>query len=398
MTCWRIFILLFFIGFLPAQALAAPRIVELRADSGSGIDRIVLGFTQAVTPNIFTLDNPDRLVIDVAASQWEAGSTLPASYQGRLIRNVRFGLFNPETSRIVFDLNGPAKIQNSYVIPASGGYHFRFVVELQASGAIASAPAAPSAEPVPVKQTTGVIPPPKLKPRMMAQEQQKPLIVIDPGHGGVDPGAIGPKGTQEKHVTLRYAEALRKALLRTGRYRVVMTREDDRFILLRERVQVARKMRGDLFVSLHADSAPTPLARGLSVYTLSETASDKEAEAIAASENKADMVAGIDLSAESSDVANILIDLARRDTKNRSSQFADMIVEKVGKHVRLLPNTHRYAGFIVLKTLDIPSVLVELGFISHPQEERQLQTEEHMDKTVRGVVSSIDSFFGANPI
>lgn len=194
-------------------------------------------------------------------------------------------------------------------------------------------------------------------------------------------------------MVLTFAKALQQALLNTEKYKVKMTRESDIFIPLRERVNIARKAKGAIFISLHADSAPSDDARGLSVYTVSEKASDAEAEALAANENKVDLLGGMDLSNEREDVADILISLAQRDTKNQSALLADKLVVSLEKNVRTLHNTHRFAGFAVLKAPDIPSVLIETGFISHPDEEKLLKTKEYRDKLINGIVRGVDEYF-----
>jgi N-acetylmuramoyl-L-alanine amidase len=221
----------------------------------------------------------------------------------------------------------------------------------------------------------------------------KPVIVIDPGHGGVDPGAIGVSGIYEKYITLAVARDLKANLEKGGRYKVYLTRDRDVFIRLRERVAIGRQHGADLFVSLHADSVGNPQLKGLSVYTLSQNASDSEAQALADKENKADLIAGIDLSHESADVANILIDLAQRETMNRSAVFAGGMVEEVGRETQLLGNTHRFAGFAVLKAPDVPSVLVELGYLSNDTEERNLRQPEYRARLAKAISRSIDRFF-----
>ncbi len=199
----------------------------------------------------------------------------------------------------------------------------------------------------------------------------------------------------EKDVVLAYAQALKAKLLKSGHYRVKLTREDDRFIMLRQRVAIARKAGANLFISLHADSAPDMEARGLSVYTVSEKASDEETEALAARENKADVLAGVDLSEERDDVAGILISLAERETKNRSATLADLLVTRLEDKVHLLPNTHRFAGFAVLKAPDIPSVLIEIGFLSHPEEEKLLKSKAYREKVTSGIAEGIDAYYPA---
>jgi N-acetylmuramoyl-L-alanine amidase len=218
------------------------------------------------------------------------------------------------------------------------------------------------------------------------------VIVIDPGHGGDDPGAIGVSGTYEKNITLAAARDVRNELQRLGGYRVVLTRERDKFIRLRDRVAFGRDAGADLFVSLHADTMPNRQVRGASVYTLSETASDAEAAALAVQENKADLIAGVDLTQETSEVANILIDLAQRETMNRSAQFAALLVDELRRETRLLRNTHRFAGFAVLKAPDVPSVLVELGFLSNRRDEKMLRTKAYRQKLAAAIARGIDRY------
>ena len=223
--------------------------------------------------------------------------------------------------------------------------------------------------------------------------KKPPIIVIDAGHGGVDSGTIGVTGIYEKNLVLSYAKAIKEKLLKSGKYRVQLTRDGDYFIPLRERVAIARKAGANLFVSIHADSADDMAARGLSVYTVSEKSSDKEAAALAARENKSDIIGGMDLSDARPDVADILISLSQRATKNNSAFFADLLVLTLGDRVHLLQHTHRFAGFAVLKAPDIPSVLVEIGFLSHPKEEKLLQSKIYREKVIAGIAAGIDSYF-----
>lgn len=218
-------------------------------------------------------------------------------------------------------------------------------------------------------------------------------IVIDAGHGGVDPGAIGGKGQHEKDIVLAAAHALKDALERTGRYKAVLTRDGDTFIRLRERIAIARRVDADLFISLHADSIGDPSLRGLSVYTLSETASDKEAEALATNENKADIIAGIDFSHQEPEVANILIDLAQRRTMNYSARLAGYVVDEIKHETKLLSRPHRFAGFAVLKAPDVPSILVELGFLSNAEDSRRLNDPAYRQRVADGLTRAVDRYF-----
>ncbi|MBI3445505.1 MAG: N-acetylmuramoyl-L-alanine amidase [Magnetospirillum sp.] len=223
-----------------------------------------------------------------------------------------------------------------------------------------------------------------------------PVIVIDPGHGGVDPGATGVSGIYEKHITLAMARELKAMLEKNGRYRVHLTRDRDVFIRLRERVAIARAQGADLFISLHADAVQSPNIRGLSVYTLSRNASDAEAQALAEKENKADLIAGIDLTHESADVAGILIDLAQRETMNRSAGFATELVDEVGQEMDVLDNTHRFAGFAVLKAPDVPAVLVEMGYLSNEAEEKMLRQPQYRARLAKTIAKAVERFFPPN--
>lgn len=251
--------------------------------------------------------------------------------------------------------------------------------------------ASASKTPVPQMFRPGPTPVPAQKPE---RDTRKKIVVIDPGHGGIDPGAISKNGQEEKELTLKYALDLKRALEKTGRYNVVLTRMDDRFLRLRERIAIARRVHGDLFISLHADSNPEPSARGLSVYTLSENASDKEAAMLAQRENKAEILDGIDLSDQSDDVAGILIDLAQRESKNKSARMATYMVRELKPHISLVRNTHRFAGFAVLKLPDMPSVLVELGFMSNEEDERKLKDPEYGKQIIRSLIKAIDRYYG----
>ena len=224
-------------------------------------------------------------------------------------------------------------------------------------------------------------------------KDNRQIIVLDPGHGGVDPGATGVSGIYEKYITYSMARELQQQLEKTGHYKVHLTRDRDVFIPLRDRTAIARQLNADLFISLHADVVSDADIRGLSVYTLSQNASDTEAQALADKENKSDLIAGIDLSHETADVTNILIDLAQRETMNRSAGFAGEIVEELGRETPLLTNTHRFAGFAVLKSPDVPAVLIEMGYLSNPIDEKNLRQPEYRAKLAHAISRAVDRYF-----
>ena len=221
-----------------------------------------------------------------------------------------------------------------------------------------------------------------------------PLVMLDPGHGGIDPGCIGASGTYEKNIALSTAHELARQLTATGRFRVELTRMDDEFVPLPERVERARAAGADLFLSIHADALPEEQMRGASVFTLSEQASDKEAAALAARENQSDeLVGGVDLSHHAPEVSDILLDLTRRETNNESIKLARDLVSELGQRVKLLNHTHRSAGFVVLKAPDIPSALVEIGCLSNREEETLLQNLSYQRRIATGLVKSVNDFF-----
>jgi N-acetylmuramoyl-L-alanine amidase len=223
----------------------------------------------------------------------------------------------------------------------------------------------------------------------------RPLIVLDPGHGGIDNGTKGSGGELEKDVVLAFAQTFREKLESGGRYRVAMTRSEDTFIPLGERVRFARARSAALFISLHADALPRRegQAEGATVYTLSENASDAEAARLAETENKADVIAGVDLTAEPDDVANILVDLAQRETKTFSMQFARTVVEELKTAARLHKHPLKSAGFKVLLAPDVPSVLVELGYMSTKDDLKQLTSESWRARTAQALAQAVDNFF-----
>lgn len=366
--------------------------------------RLVFDLSDTSDFRAFTLSDPYRLVVDLPAFEWKAGGVANNAKAG--ITAVRHGNLQAGISRIVFDLNKPIRVESAFVLPRQSGKPDRLVVDIAAVSASAHKVSAsrsfgtldPTAQKTAFKtlgeepRTVNGIPTPQTKPKRTSIE--KPLVIIDPGHGGVDPGAVGSNGLKEKDVVLALSKELRKQLLDTGRYRVQMTRESDVFIKLSNRVKIARQQGGDLFVSIHADSIPRPNVRGASIYTLSDKASDAQTAKLAARENKADLIAGIDLNTEDQEVANILVDLAMRDTMNQSKYFANTLVDEFGRGgVKLLTKPHRYAGFAVLKAPDIPSILVEAGFMSNNAEANALNTSAYRKKVARSIKQGIEAYF-----
>ena len=369
-----------------AAAQAATTVLGARIGPGKDKTRLVIDLSAEVRFAVFTLEKPYRVVIDLPPVTWRLDPL--ASPRGGLVKAFRYGHFRDTVSRVVLDVAGPVAVDKPFLLPGRNKRGHRLVVDLRAvSKAEFARLALPRRAAKPPAEAES-IPLPKRRPPHSLK-----TVAVDPGHGGVDPGAIGVRGTREKRVTLRHALALAKRLRATGRYRVVMTRSRDVFVPLRRRVAIARRQAADLFISLHADSIPGKAVRGASVYTLSERASDRQAAALAAKENKADLIAGIDLTEQSSDVASFLIDLAKRQTMNDSAVFARILTREIGKVRPLLRNTHRFAGFAVLKAPDVPSVLVELGYLSNPSDERSLNRARDRQRVTAAIVRAIDGYF-----
>ena len=225
----------------------------------------------------------------------------------------------------------------------------------------------------------------------------KKVIVIDPGHGGIDPGALSPRKTREKDVVLAFSKELKEIMDADGRFHVVLTRDDDRFISLKDRVGIARKEGADLFIAIHADTLRGQTATGTTLYTLSDKASDAESEELAQRENRADALAGIDLASQSEDVAGMLIDLAQRDSRNQASMFSKKALSYFrGNVTKMTGKPIRSAGFTVLKAPDVPSILIELGFLSNPKDEERLTSPAWRKSLARALTAAIDAQFDAN--
>jgi N-acetylmuramoyl-L-alanine amidase len=383
------------VAITPTIAIAAaPQVTDVRIGVDPGKTRIVLELDRPVKFNSFVLPQPYRVVLDMSEVTWSPKLRNPPT--GGLVTGMRFGLFRPGSSRVVLDSTGPVRVAKAFIIPPSGkNRSYRVVVDIAKTSrqAFLMSYKRPARKPVATTaapRTSSVPVPFKRKP---ARPDEKKLIVIDPGHGGVDPGAMSRSGVWEKHIVLAFARQLRQSLLASGKFRVRLTRDRDVFIRLRDRIAVARRAGADLFISVHADSIGNSKVRGTSVYTLSERASDKEAGALARKENKSDLIAGVDLDDQSNDVVNILIDLAQRETMNESAVFARKLVDELGKTRKLLRNTHRFAGFAVLKAPDIPSVLVELGYLSNRTDERMLRDPRKRKRMATAMSTAVERYF-----
>jgi N-acetylmuramoyl-L-alanine amidase len=352
---------------------------------------IIIDLSEETTFRHEVLAGPDRLVIDLdrsfvaASAQRMTGRPLPA------IGALRAGLFMAGQSRIVIDLARPVLIERADFVRQAGVA--RLVVQLRVTSVEAfQAQARLDSARRMTSRTARPEPPPD------DRGDTRPLVVIDPGHGGIDPGASGARGETEKDIVLAIGLALRDRLVKSGRVRVAMTREDDRFISLGERVKFARARDAKLFVSLHADSlAGEPDVRGASVYTLSDRATDALAARAAEKENRADLIAGLDADEEAKGgIEPILVDLARRETRAFAQLAARQTVTALGNRTHKTPL--RGAGFRVLRATDMPSILIELGYLSNPLDLRALADGDDQKSLAETLAHALEAFVLATSI
>jgi N-acetylmuramoyl-L-alanine amidase len=350
--------------------------------------RFVLDVSGKVDIAAFTLADPYRVVLDLPQITFKLPKR--AGEHGRgLITAYRYGLVMRGGSRIVLDTAKPVQVKKAFVLPPAAGQPARLVLDL-----VAIDRAAFMRNIALQDREDRAKRPPQVSAAPKRSNDPRPLIVLDPGHGGIDNGTHW-KDIDEKDIVLAFARTLRQKLEQSGKYRVAMTRDDDAFIALGERVQFARSRRAALFISLHADSLPPKEghAEGATVYTLSEKASDAQAAELANSENASDIIAGVDLSNEPSDVASILVDLAQRETKTFSMQFARHVVGELRTAAKLYKHPIKSAGFVVLKDPDVPSVLIELGYLSSESDRKNLTSAAWRSKTAAALASAVDVFF-----
>ena len=396
---WALLGLLFALGASAAERAAAPAAgadsLPVATDARLGGDesqtRFVMDFTRKIDLHAFTLADPYRVVIDIPQVAFQLPAKAGESGRG-LIKAFRFGLVMQGGSRIVFDVTKPVRIDKAFVVDATDGAPARVVLDLAptdrdtflrriANDNSASRPDLPRAD----------------GPQSKSSDP-RPLIVLDPGHGGIDTGTKGPHGEEEKDIVLNFAQRLRDRLEKSGKYRVLLTRADDTFVPLADRVRIARDAGAALLMSIHADALPHGEgdAQGASIYTLSDTATDSEAARLAEKENRSDVVAGVDLKSEPDDVAGILIDLAERETKSFSVQFAHKLLGEMKGVARLHKTPLKSAGFRVLRAPDVPSVLVELGYVSNREDLQLLLSDNWQERTAGSIAQAIEAYFAAH--
>ena len=374
-----------------AAPLAAgpPYMLDARVIGDAKRMRFVADLSVPVDASVFALADPYRIIVDLP----EVRFVLPdgAGAMGRgFVTAFRYGSISAGRSRIVIDVTGPVAIDKQFSVEPADGQPARLVIDAVPTTRdkfLAAAKAyRESHAPAPIAAVAGQ--------GTTGGDASKPLIVLDPGHGGIDLGARGDGGTLEKDVVLAFARVLGDKLVATGRYRVAYTRSDDTFIALGDRVRIAQEKNADLFISVHANSFPGSAVRGAIVYTVADEASDKMAAAQAEAENQSDVLAGIDVAAEDSDqVKTILADLTQRETRNFGVTFAQALIKHMGGKTRMFKIPHKEASFKVLEAPDVPSALIELGYLTTPEDEKLLVSPAWQATTADGIVEAIDTYF-----
>jgi len=378
-------LVLFATLILAAAAQAAPLTAQSYKIAGDATQvRIVLNFDQEPSPRWFMLRGPHRLVVDLPETEFRLNAKDLKPHG--LISSARFGKTGEGAGRLVLAAKGPFHIDKIDVLQNEEATGYRLAIDLSSTSEQAFDQAlADQALTTASSQSTP-------KSDRVIDRQKRFTIVIDPGHGGIDGGAEGANGTVEKNVTLAFAQELRAVLQASGKYDVSMTRDGDAFLRLDDRVRIARERNADLLVSIHADTINLKGIRGATVYTVSDKASDPEAEALAIRENLSDQVAGVDIQNAEPQVADILVDLIRRETHSFSIRFARTLVGELSSTIGVINNPHRFAGFRVLKAPDVPSVLVELGYLSNPKDEELLRDTDWRKKAADSIAKAIETF------
>jgi N-acetylmuramoyl-L-alanine amidase len=376
-------------GLAEAQSLTA-RAFKMAGDATHM--RIVVQFDAEPAARWFLLRGPNRMVIDLPETKF-AFSPKDLRALG-LVKSVSYGAVGQGGSRLILATKGPFSIKNADVLANEDGAGYRLALDITAASDREFEAAL--AEQALATGSTASTPKGDRVVQQPAPAGSKPFtLVIDAGHGGIDGGAEGVNGAVEKDVTLAFARELRDRLQASGRFRVVMTRDSDEFLRLDDRVRIARQHEADLLISIHADTISVKGIRGATVYTVSDKASDADSQALADRENLSDTLAGMEVDDPNHEVADILVDLIRRETHGFSIRFARALVDELAQSVGLIKNPHRYAGFKVLKAPDVPSVLVELGYLSNPADEAQLIDPKWRTKAAESISNAVSEFAAA---
>ncbi|MGI9365383.1 MAG: N-acetylmuramoyl-L-alanine amidase [Rhizobiaceae bacterium] len=344
--------------------------------------RLIVDFDRAVEEDVYLLDNPKRIIIDLPETFFSLEGELEKLPKS-LVKDLRYGKVAQGQSRMVIELTKPVSISSHRVKEVKGeGRHRMFVDFVTTTDASFKES---------VRKPSKKVNEPKVSSVFKARESF--TVVLDPGHGGVDGGATGARNVVEKRITLQFAQILKTELEKNPHFSVLLTRNADQFVRLEKRVKFARDSKADLFLSIHADSLAQKNIRGATVYTLSEDGSDDISRALARKQNRSDLIAGLELPATQPKVFDILIDMTRRETEQFSRQFADLLVKRMQDGVKLIRNPHRSADFYVLKAPEVPSVLLELGYLSNAQDALLMASKEWQERAVKQTVEAITEFF-----
>jgi N-acetylmuramoyl-L-alanine amidase len=389
-------------GAARAEGAESPLVVGLHAEQRGHQASIITEVSAVTSFTVQTLAEPYRLVIAIPDARFDLPSGMGRRKSG-LVQQIRYGKSPEGQSQIVINTDGPVLVEKSFATARNGKRNARLVVEIAATTpdvfarARAGAAAPDSADGMASPEITASLP--LFLPRWMpAPSASRKIIVIDPGHGGIDPGAVSPARTKEKDVVFAFARALQSALARTGQFDVRLTRQADTFVSLRDRVAFAQDAKADLFIAIHADTVRGQTVTGTTLYTLSDKASDAEAEALAQKENRADTIAGLDLAEQNPQVADILIDLVQRESKNHAVLFSRTALEQLSGVTTMTGKPLRSAGFMVLRAPDIPSVLIELGYLSSRDDEKKLLSPAWRSKMAEALSRAITRHFARTAV
>ena len=403
------------------------QVVEVRVGEQKDKRRIVLELNRAAPYRLFTLENPERLVVDLPnadtsklsatlqpSGSQPSGSQPSGSQPSGFVKSYRYGLFRPQVLRFVFEFDAAVAAVAHDRLDADARHGFRLFVDvarvadarlrapplryaskgweryIAGQPALWKSSAAKSAQESSLRAK--VSKPSVSSPSPSPSAPRLRRIVLDAGHGGLDPGARA-HGLKEKRIVLLFVKEIARKLRRSGRYKVFLTRDADFFVPLRQRYEIAHRLKADLFLSVHADHLRAKYVRGATVYTLSEVASDRESAELASRENNAAVLVGQDLSAFTPDVSTILIDLARKSTNRKSWRAAEVFVRQMNNEIPTLKRTHRYAGFVVLKSPNVPSLLLELGYLSNAKDAHNLKQPAFRKKVAVLVLKALDVYF-----
>lgn len=384
-------------GLLPAQAQTAllpplPNVIDVRVSDTAERARLIIDLAAKTEFAFVSLEEPNRLAIDVRAGTFSVPDPEGQPSGSGIIKAYTVEQAAPDRVRTTLELTAPAQVQQAYVLDAFEDQPARLVVDV-----IPATPAEFAANVARDKAASSDVAatPAQSTPAGGSElvTETRPLVVIDPGHGGIDSGAESPDGIREKDIVLAFSLKLQQLLVESGRFDVALTREDDRYLRLEERVALARANKADLFLSIHADSFQQPEIRGASVYTRDENATDVLDKVLADNENKTDIIAGFTMPQMAPEVIDILLDLMRREMRVQSFMAAQAIVHQLEPSIALRRFPVRQADFFVLQAPDVPSVLIELGFLSNAEDIANLVEGGWQDRTAEAIARGVSTYF-----